>query len=232
MKIDIERPQDGARQARVQTISHVNLHYRHAEDGPIAARLLEILGLQRTQEIPLPGGDFYRFTVNRRDTNRGDGIVYLSRLPAPVAMLADLVRETFSAGEPGEHPAVTAVRAAQASDPELNFHVGFLFSSLEEIEERITELQRLAMTDPQMKGRLQLVFNRAASGVKEVDARLDASPIYRDVTRRTFGYNGVQAFVQTDLVVAGPLADGISFELDYVFPGYERHILSVVEMTR
>lgn len=232
MKIDIERSRGDARQAASQTISHVNLHYRRPEDGPIAARLLELVGLQRTQHIPLAVGDFYRFSANRQDLNRGDGIVYLGRLPEPAARLADLVRETFSAGQADEHPAVTAVRAAQASDPEVNFHVGFLFGSLEEMEQRIAVLQQAAMTDPELKGRIQLVFNRAAPGVTEVDARLDASPVYRDVTRRTFGYNGVQAFVQTDLVVAGPLADGISLELDYVFPGYDRHILSVSEMTR
>ena len=64
----------------------------------------------------------------------------------------------------------------------------------------------------------------------EIDARLDVSPIYKDVIRFTYGRNGVQAFVQTDLIVSGPLLEGIVLEFDYVWPGYASHILSVAEV--
>ncbi len=213
------------------TLGHVNLHYRRTEDGPAAARLLQILGLTLTQTLPLPNGsEFYRFTVNRDDPNRGDGIVYLGLLPEPLAALVDAVRETLDVDGPNEHPAVAIARHGQARDPEQNFHVGLLVSSLDAIEERMAHLTQLAETDPAFKGRLKFLVNRAPPGDLEVDRRLDASPLYRGVTRHTYGRNGVQAFVETDLVVGGPLADGLVFELDYVFPGHEFHILSVVEL--
>jgi hypothetical protein len=231
--MDMATQPRGVGEEVVQTISHVNLHYRRNTDGPVAARLLELLGLVKTQELTLPNGSaFYRFTVNRNDPNRGDGIVYLGVLPAALSDLTEAIREALGVDTERQHPAVTEARAAQARDPEQNFHVGFLVSSLEAVEARMAELKRLSEMDPQLKGRLKFLVNRAVPGNPAVDARLDASPLYRDVTRYTYGKNGVQAFVETDLVVSGPLADGIVFELDYVFPGYDEHIMSISELTR
>lgn len=213
------------------TFGHVNLHYRRKEDGPAAARLMEILGLTLTQTLPLPNGsEFYRFTVNRGDPNRGDGIVFLSLLPEPLAALMDVIRQKLDVGGVDEHPTVAAAREGQARDPEQNLHVGFLIPSLEAVEERMAQLAQLAETDPALKGRLKFLVNRAPPGDQDIDRRLDDSPLYRGVTRYTFGRNGVQAFVETDLLVGGPLGDGFVFELDYVFPGHEFHILSVVEL--
>jgi len=228
MKIDrIER------RAVHQTISHVNLHYRCQEDGPIAARLLELLGLTRSQEMDLPtGGTFYRFTVHSNDVNRADGIIYLSPLPSATAALFEAIGDKLRIGAPDEHPAVAVYRAAQATDPEFNFHVGFLVDSLDAIEERLAELQRLERTDPAFGGRLKILVNRALPGDPVIDARLDASPLYAGVDRYTYGRNGVQAFVETDIIVDGPLAEGLVIELDYVFPGHAAHILSVSEITR
>lgn len=211
-----------------QTLGHVNLHYARAEDGPLAARLLEMIGLVKTQELELPTGTFYRFTVNRDDINRGDGIIYLSQLPPANAALFAAIRDTLRVGSTAEHPAVAAFHAAAAQDPEANFHVGFLVDSLEFIEERMEAVR----TDPALSGRCNFLVNRALPGDPEIDARMDASPLYRDVTRYTYGRNGVQAFIDTDLIVSGPLAEGIVLELDYVFPGHENHILSVTEITR
>ena len=64
----------------------------------------------------------------------------------------------------------------------------------------------------------------------EVDARLDASPVFGSVTRYAYGRNGVQVFVETDLLKAGQLGDAMVLEFDYIFPGHTDHILSVVEM--
>ena len=58
------------------------------------------------------------------------------------------------------------------------------------------------------------------------DKRLDDSPIYGGVDRYTYGFNGTQAFVETDLFVTGALGNVFVFELDYVFPGYKDNILS------
>jgi len=210
------------------TISHVNLHYAHPDDGPAAALLLETAGLAKTQEIDLPrGGVFYRFTTNALSPFEGDNIVYLSPLPAATAALLAAARKALSFGTADEHPSVAAYRAAQAVDPEYNFHVGFLHKSLDRLEEHYLALKGLEADDPRFAGRLKFLVNRAQPGEVEIDARLDASPVFAGVTRHTYGRNGVQAFCETDLIVDGPLGGGVVLEFDYVFPGYNDHILAV-----
>ena len=216
-----------------QTISHVNLHYSDASDGPAAALLLEACGLTRTQEMGLPqGGTFYRFTTNRDAPNQADNIVYLSPLPPATAALIAAARSGLGVGTSDEHPTVGAYRAAHAADPEYNFHLGFLIDSLDVLEERFLALKALEANDPLFRGRLKFLVNRALPGDPAIDARMDGSPVYRGVTRYTYGRNGVQAFCETDLIVDGPLGDGLVLEFDYVFPGYAENIMSVSEKTR
>jgi len=217
------------RAAVVQTISHVNLHYPRPEDAEIAALLLEACGLVRTQEMELPtGGVFYRFTANVHAINQPDNIVYLSPLPPATAALMDAARDGLGLGTADEHPAVAAHRAAQARDPEHNFHVGFLLDSLDYLEERFEALKALAANDPRFSGRMKFLVNRALPGDAEIDARLDRSPVYAGVTRYTHGRFGVQAFCETDLVVDGPLGEACVIEFDYVFPGHDdEHIMAV-----
>lgn len=219
--------------AVAQTISHVNLHYPRAEDGPAAALLLETAGLVRTQEMELPtGGIFYRFTANAHALNQADNIVYLSPLPQATAALFAAAREKLGVGTASEHPAVAAYRAAHAADPEYDFHVGFLLDSLSFLEERFLALKALEANDPRFAGRLNFLVNRALPGDAEIDARLDASPVYRSVTRHTYGRNGVQAFCETDLIVDGPLGAGLVLEFDYVFPGNDDHIMAIADPAR
>ncbi|EQB08814.1 hypothetical protein L288_07240 [Sphingobium quisquiliarum P25] len=221
------------RSSVAQTISHVNLHYPLPEDGEAAAVLLETAGLVRTQEMELPsGGTFYRFTANSHALNQADNIVYLSPLPPATAQLIAAARESLGMGTANEHPAVSAYRAAHAADPEYDFHVGFLLDSLDFLEERFLALQALEAKDARFAGRLKFLVNRALPGNSEIDARMDASPVYRGVTRYTYGRNGVQAFCETDLIVDGPLGSGLVLEFDYVFPGYDDHIMAISEQTR
>ena len=216
-----------------QTISHVNLHYPHPEDGPLAALLLETAGLTKTQEMVLPqGGVFYRFITSGLAPNGGDNIVYLSPLPSATAALLAAARDALGFGTKDEHPAVAAYRTAHAADPEYDFHVGFLHASLEQLEDRYLALQALETDDPRFAGRLKFLVNRAQPGDVGIDTRLDASPVYRGVTRYTYGRNGVQAFCETDLIVDGPLGGGVVLEFDYIFPGREGHILSVSDANR
>lgn len=225
--------QSTVRAAATQTISHVNLHYPRPEDGPAAALLLETAGLVKTQEMELPqGGTFYRFTTNALAPNGGDNIVYLSALPGATAALLAAAREALGFGTESEHPAVAAYRTAQAADPEFDFHVGFLHGSLDELEERYMALKALATEDARFAGRLKFLVNRAQPGDADIDARLDASPVYQGVTRYTYGRNGVQAFCETDLIVDGPLGGGVVLEFDYIFPGREDHILAISDAAR
>lgn len=222
-----ERP---ARTDAARTMGHIALHYGAAEDGPVAARLLTAIGCVETQMLPLPGGNFYRFVVGKGHFARGDGIIYLSALPEPQRQLIETIHTMLGVGTDQEHDAVKGWRAMMVADPEASFHFGFLLDSLEELEAIVLDLRERAETDPDLKGRVNIVLNRARPGDAEVDARLDASPVYGDVTRYAYGRNGVQAFIETDILKAGQLGDSMVVELDYVFPDKDQHILSVVEI--
>jgi hypothetical protein len=216
--------------AATLSMGHLALHYSTAEQGPAASRLLQELGLKETQVLPLPNGNFYRFVVNSTHFSRGDGIVYLSALPEPQARLIEAIHAALRVGTDNEDDAVTGYRAMMATDFEASFHFGFLIESLEELEGIVQRLRDLNESDPLLKGHLNIGMNRARRGNAEVDARLDASPVFGDCSRFAYGSNGVQVFVETDLVRAGQLGENMYFELDYVFPGSDSHILSVVEL--
>jgi hypothetical protein len=211
-------------------LGHIALHYENPEDGPLAAKLLNLLGFVETQDLPLPGGHFYRFVVDPQHEARGDGIIYLSVVPEPQRKLMQAVREALKIGTAAEHPAVGGMRAGLEADPEMSFHVGFLLDSLETLEQAVLDIRQRSETDEDLKGRVRVKLNRARRGDPDVDARLDASPLYSAVDRYAYGRNGVQAFIETDLMTSGPLGENLVIELDYVFPGKTSHILSVVEL--
>ena len=212
------------------SMGHLALHYATAEDGPVAARLLTEVGLRETQVLPLPNGNFYRFVVGDAHFSRGDGIVYLSALPEPQARLIAAIHAALRVGTDHEEEAVTGYRAMMAADFEASFHFALLIDSLEALEAIVLRLRDLNQNDPELQGRIRIGLNRARRGEAEVDARLDASPVFGDCTRYAYGSNGVQVFVETDLIRAGQLGESMHLELDYVFPGKDSHILSVVEL--
>ncbi len=214
-----------------RSMGHMALHYKKMEEGPLAARLLSMLGYELTQDLVLPNGaHFYRFVVDGRHSSRGDGIVYLSLIPDAQRDLMNAIHAALHVGTDHEHPAVLAMRQGIKEDPEYSFHYGTLLESLEDLEAIFQRLEEANRSDPELKGRLRLVYNRALPGNPEVDARLDASPIYGDVTRYAYGRNGVQAFVETDILTSGILGETMMLEFDYVFPGYDQHVLAVVEL--
>lgn len=213
-----------------RSLGHVALHYPTPDEGPLAARLLTSLGFVETQALPLPSGAFYRFVVDARHQARGDGIVYLSVVPEPQRRLTAAVREALKIGSAAEHPAVAGMRAGLEADPEMSFHLGVLVERLEDLERTVQEVRRLAETEPAFAGRVKVTLNRARRGDADVDARLDTSPVYGGVDRYAYGRNGVQAFVETDLLCSGVLDESLVIELDYVFPDRTDHILSVVEI--
>jgi len=221
---------DGATQtgldASQKTLGHLALHYRTPDDAPRAAKLLELLGMNRLQEIPFGGGMvFYQFTVAEDHSGRGIGTLYLSLVPQPLAELTQVIRGLLKIGTPEEHPAVAAAREVQNADPEANFHVGLMVNSLEEIERLMLLLGEANESDPDLKGRLKLVTNKArAGGDAGIEARMQGSPVFSRTERSTYGLYGCQAFIETDLLVGGPLGENMVIELDYVFPGHPDHL--------
>lgn len=213
-----------------RSLGHIALHYQTIEDGPLAARLLTMLGFVETQDLVLPdGAHFYRFVVDSRHHARGDGIIYLSVVPEAQQKLVSAVRDALKIGTADEHPAVAEMRGHLDRDPEYGFHVGTLMESLEELEERFLALEEANRSDPQLKGRLKITYNRALKSDADVEARLDASPIYGKVDRFAYGRNGVQAFLETNILSSGPIGESAFLEFDYVFPDRKNHVLSIVE---
>jgi hypothetical protein len=162
----------------------------------------------------------------RRPIAGVDRILYLLCMPEVIRAVYSEIGSRLAVGTSGESDAVRALREAQAHDPEFGFHTAILIPSLEDLEAMVLRLQRLVASDPELGGRIKVTLNRARPGTAEVDARMDASPVFADLSRHTYGPNGVQVFVETDLLAGGPLGDNWVFEFDYVFPGYKDNILN------
>jgi hypothetical protein len=213
-----------------RSMGHVALFYPNIEDAAAAAKLLKLLGFVETQMLPFPHGNFYRFVVHDSNRSRGDGIIYLSCLPAAQAAVNKAAREALGYGTDKEHESVKALRDAVKADPEYTFHYGTLVDSFDAIEKMTLDLIEANKSDPDLKGRLNVTVNRPRLGNDEIDAQLDASPAFGDVKRYAYGRNGLQLFVETDLLSSGQIGDTLILEFDYVWPGHDSHILSVVEL--
>ena len=211
-----------------KTYGHLAVHYRKPDEGPLAARLLRELGFKECYSMEQPGapGRFFHFVIDEAANRGTDRIFYLLCMPDVLSELYAEINRRMGVGTPDEAVQVKALRAAQAEDPEFNFHAAIVLPSLEDLEAMVQRVQRLTADDPELKGRIKLTLNRARPGTPAVDARMDASPVFADVTRHTYGPNGVQVFVETDLICGGPLGDNWAFEFDYVFPGYKDNILN------
>jgi hypothetical protein len=207
-----------------KTLGHLAMHYRSREEGPVAAKLLDLLGFARVRSPE--GYPFYHYVVDGAASNNGDGILFIMEQPQALRELTSVIRENLKVDQPGEHAVIAKVRAAQDSDPEYDLHLGILFNSLEEIEERVVRIRDAGLNDPDLRGRVKIILNRARPGTGEVDERMDQSPLFSGVRRYTYGRNGIQVFVETDIFVTGALGDKFVFELDYVFPGYSDNILT------
>jgi len=203
-------------------MGHVSLHYGRPEEGPLAARLLSALGFTQADFMVLPdGSDFYRFVVDPKHAERADGILFLSVSPAEQRALGATISDALKVDTPAPHPAVSAWRDALANLPEMNFHIGFLVSTLEEAERIVLDVQALNEKDDAFRGRLKASWNRAQRGDPAVDARLDASPVFAG--KGSYVYEpiaAVQVFIESDIIVCGPLQDRMMLEFDYVFPGF------------
>jgi len=204
------------------TYGHLAMQYRDPADGAAAAKLLSALGFHECYSMPrADSGPFWHFVLDKAADGGTDRIVYLMQMPSAVRAVYDEIGAKLAGS-----PAVATMRAAQASDPELGFHAAVLVHSLDELEAMVRRVRALGANDPDLKGRVRVTLNRARPGTPEVDARMDASPVFGDVTQYTYGPNGVQVFVETDALIGGPMGDNWVFEFDYVFPGYDENILS------
>lgn len=214
-----------------KALGHVALHYRNTEEGPKAARLLELMGFTRLQEIPLPDGSiFYQFLVNEDRVHDGVGTIYLAHQPKAIAGMTAAIRQALKIGTPEEHPAVETLRASQKADPEVGFHFGVMVDSLQALEDTILTLDEANRNLPDLQGRMSIIVNRAKPGDAEIDARMAASPVFGDAQRHCYGRNGCQVFVETDLIVSGPLGENMVIEFDHAFEGRPVNMFNKTEL--
>jgi hypothetical protein len=210
------------------TMGHVVLHYNELADGPLAAKLLRMLGFHQNEPLNLDGMMYYHLIADR-DSPRYDGSIYLFRLPQVLRDLQARMRQLLDVGGPNEDAAVTRFHRQEADDPEICFHIGLMYASLDALEEQVEAIQN----DPELRDRIEITANKAPAGMDdEVDARLAASPVFSKTDRVTFGYHGGQIFISTDLLSGGPLGERFTIELDYVFPGHPENLFNKVVFTR
>ena len=210
------------------TIGHVALHYNELQDGPPAARLLKILGFHQNEPLNLDGMMYYHLIADK-DSPRYDGSIYLFRLPKIMRDLHARMREALDVGGPNEDPLVAKFHAVEADDPEVCFHLGLMYQSLDELEQQVAAI----LDDPELRNRVEITANKAAPGADQaVDERMNQSPVFSKTDRITYGYHGGQIFISTDLLSGGPLGERFTIELDYVFPGHPKNLFNEVVFTR
>lgn len=210
------------------TLGHVALHYAEQADGPLAAKLLRMLGFHQNEPLNLDGMMYYHLLADK-DSPRFDGSIYLFRLPQILRELHARMREALDVGGPNEDPKVKEFREAESADPEVCFHLGLMYQSLDKLEEQVAAI----LSDPELKGRVEITANRPPRGMDaEVDTRMDASPVFANTDRLTYGFHGGQIFISTDLLSGGPLGQRFTIELDYVFPGHPKNLFNEVVFTR
>lgn len=210
------------------TLGHVALHYTDLADGPLAAKLLRTLGFHQNEPLDLDGMMYYHLLADK-DSPRFDGSIYLFRLPRILRDLQARMRHLLDVDGPNEDPLVGEFRQIEMDDPEVCFHLGLMYPSLDRLEEQVAAI----LSDPELSDRVNVTANRPPRGVDNVvDARMDKSPVFGSTDRLTYGFHGGQIFVSTDLLSGGPLGQRFTIELDYVFPGHPKNLFNEVVFTR
>jgi hypothetical protein len=200
------------------TIGHLALHYRPG-DEQAARRLLELLGCTLVQNGPAPGTDGFTTVVVDHDTwNYVDNVLYLSRAHPAQLALEDAIVERLA-----DDPSLAAYHDARVGQPEALAHVGIRYASFAALERAVLGVEAAAAPGGELEGRAVVTKFRARPGADaDIDAAMDASPVFGPDDRPAFADYGVQCFVKTDLFAAGLLALGQTIELDYFFaPAFE-----------
>lgn len=188
----------------MRSFSHVALSVDRGE-GPLAARLLEALGLQVTDNGPSALGDSWYTAVMDPESYAG-GLQQLGFFVVPAsdaqlqleARLRELgdVREDFL--------------AEKRRKPDSSSHVALHYGRLEDLEEAV----RVIRSDGALSARVDVLRFRPITAPPAVDQRLHSSDVFADAEPVRYLTTGVQVFLQTDVVTAGLLSLGQSFELN------------------
>lgn len=197
---------------RARSLGHVALAVGPG-DGPAAAHLLGLLGLQVTDNGPSKMGDPWYTALVDADTHAGleNQFFVVPVSEAQLRLEAAIGEQLAEADELGEF------LASKRDQPESTSHVALAFRDLDSLEAAV-EAVLDAADEPPLAGRVHVRVFRARGGYDDVDERMAASDLFADADDVAFVERTVQVFVQTDVVSTGLLLLGQTIELDYVFP--------------
>ena len=188
----------------MRSFSHVALSVDRGE-GPLAARLLEALGLHVTDNGPSALGDpWYTAVMDPAGYEGGLHQLGFFVVPASDAQLR------LEAGVREMDEVRAAFLAEKRRKPDSSTHVALHYQRLEDLEEAVRRVQ----ADVELGSRVTALRFRPVDGTPSIDERLDASEVFRDAETVRYLASGVQVFLQTDVVSAGLLCLGQSFELN------------------
>jgi hypothetical protein len=197
---------------RPRSLGHVALAVGPG-DGPAAAHLLELLGLQVTDNGPSKMGDPWYTALVDPDTFEG-----LENLFFVVPVSEAQLRLEASLGEQlADTVELEDFLGSKREQPESASHIALAFNDLDTLEEAVLAVLDAA-DEPPLAGRVNVRVFRARGGYDDVDERMAASDLFADADDVAFVERTVQVFVQTDIVSTGLLLLGQTIELDYVFP--------------
>jgi hypothetical protein len=198
--------------SRPRTLGHVALAVGPG-DGPAAAQLLGLLGLDVTDNGPSKTGEPWYTALVDADTFEG-----LENLFFVVPVSESQLRLEAAIGEGlAEKEELADFFASKRDQPESASHIALAFNDLGALEEAVLAVLDAA-DEPPLAGRVSVRVFRARGGYDDVDERMAASELFADADDVAFVERTVQVFVQTDVVSTGLLLLGQTIELDYVFP--------------
>ena len=186
-----------------RSFSHAALVVGRGE-GPLASRFLGHLGFDVTDNGPGALGDHWYTAVIDPSTYRG----FLDHLGFFVLPVSDAQLE-LEAAIPRD--SVGAFAAEKQRRPDSNPHLALRYARLDDLEAAVRALR----DDPDLSSRTDVVRARPEAAPAALEERLDRSDVFADATRVRYLTTGVQAFVLTDVVAAGLLCVGQSFELNH-----------------
>ena len=185
---------------RTRSLGHVALGIGPG-DGPAAAELLRALGLDVTDNGPSKMGDsWYTALVDPATFEGLENLFFV----VPTSHEQRALEASMAIVDTAEF------LASKRANPESASHVALAYRDLDALEAAIRRVREL--------DRVSVRIFRAKRGHADVDARMDTSDIFGQITEEAFVDRTVQVFVHTDLVSTSLLCLGQTIELDYVFP--------------
>jgi hypothetical protein len=189
-----------------RVFSHAALNVGRG-DGPLAARLLTCFGFDVTDNGPSARGESW-YTATFDAASYAGGLEHLGCFVIPASDEQLSLERVLSERCASERQMYID---AKLGKPDSSGHLAVKYRSLECLEDAVTSLR----VDEAVASRCEVATLRPLAAEDDFEALLDRSPVFADAARVRYLSDGVQVFVQTDLLSAGLLCLRQSFELNY-----------------